>query len=334
MNIKYASLNAHLRHNLSSVYVLIGQDPTLIQDAEEQIHSACRQRGDLENYRLELNTTNDWNTLFDLANNFSLFSEYVYIDAHYIKKTLDQASQKLFQNYLEKMNSRCFITLKMTQVPMKQLQWLTNQANVTLVQIQSLTPKALQSWIVSQLQAHSLQYDSEVPQSIHQYNQNNLAGCKQLIEILALSYPQSKITLPMLRDQLTEQSEFQLYELAEACLMADALKIRQIIRQSQQKHTELTYILAVLTKEIRQLIQVSHFINQSFTFADACQKLKIWQNRTAHYKQALKYLSSEKLFALLMQAQKLDERIKSSATDHLWLELERFALKFCPTMNL
>lgn len=328
MNIRYSNLSAHLRHKLSTIYILVGQEQTLMDDSAEQILSACQQRGDVEKYRLELNTVNDWKALIDTANNYSLFSEYTYIDAQCPKKSIDNPTQTLLQSYINTMNPRCFITFRMPQINLKQLQWLNDKPEVTLVQIQPLNAKALQDWIIAQLKNRSLHYEAEIPQYIYQYNQHNTATCKQLIDILALSYPNTKITLSMLKEHLVEQSDFQLYELSEACLRADGTKICQILQQAQQKKTEPAYILGILTKEIRQLIQISHLVDQSIAFAVACQKIKIWQSRTAIYHQAMKRLSREKLYHLLEDAQKIDEWIKTNGTEQIWVEIQRFAFKF------
>ena len=129
--------------------------------------------------------------------------------------------------------------------------------------------------------------------------------------------------------QLNDHSEFQLYELADACLAAQYVKALYLIRQACNNKTAPTLVLWVLSQEIRQLLQLTHLIKQGFTFDKACKQLNIWTKRTKLYESSLARLPISQLFKLLQNSKMLDERIKTNKGYQLWQSFEKLVLLFC-----
>lgn len=330
MLIKYQALMLHLKKNIQAMYVLVGSDHYLLNDAAFNIKKAWRQRGETDEKTLHINTATDWTILQEEANSYSLFAEQVLLDARFDKKTIDAAGKAVLNQYLQNINPRCLIILHASAVPTKQLQWLSNHEHVTLVQASPLTGPALQSWIVTQLQQRSIGYDPQVPALIHQYTQSNLLACAQVIEKLALINDKATVlTLEDVRAQLIDQCEYQLYELADACLAANAVKALHLLRQANNNRTEPTLILWLLTQEIRQLIQLSHALKQHVAFSIACSQQKIWPQRTKLYETTLARLPLTRLYELLHDSKQLDEQIKSNQSQHVWNGFEQLALALC-----
>ncbi len=331
MLIKYQALIPQLQKKLHALYVLTGSDHYLLNDAAFQIKKAWRERGETDEKILYLYASADWSTLQSEANSYSLFAKQVLLDARFEKKSIDAAGKAVLVQYLQNVNPRCLIILHANAIPAKQLQWLSNNEQVTLVQITPLTGPALQQWIAAQLQQRSIRFDPKVPGLIHQYTQGNLLGCAQIIEKLSLI--SNKSSLLMLEDvqaQLVDQCEYQLYELGEACLNANAEKALHLLRQSCNNRIEPTLILWLLTQEVRLLIQLAHAMKQQMAFVTACNQHKIWPQRTKLYEAALTRLPLIKLYQLLQHCKELDGQIKSNQSQQIWHGLEQLALEFCP----
>jgi DNA polymerase-3 subunit delta len=330
MQINYQALTSHLQKNMKAVYVLVGLDHYLLNDAALSIKKAWRQRGETDEKILHINAAADWKNLHEEAYSYSLFSELVLLDIRFDKKTIDAAGKDILNQYLKNINPRCLIILQASAVPAKQLQWLVNNEHVTLVQIASLTEAALQQWITTQLQNRKIRHAPHVPSLIHQYSQNNMLACAQIVEKLALIYEDdTELTIDEVTAQLIDQCDFQLYDLADACLSANAEKALHLLRQACNTRGEPTLILWILTQEIRQLIQLSHLLKQRTSFATACTQLRIWPKRTKLYEKTLTRLPLPKLYQLLSDSEKLDERIKTSQGSHIWQAFETLALSLC-----
>jgi DNA polymerase-3 subunit delta len=169
-----------------------------------------------------------------------------------------------------------------------------------------------------------------VPALIHQYTQGNLLACAQTIEKLALISDKTNVlTAEDVKAQLIYQCEYQLYELADACLTANAEKALHLLRQANNNRTEPTLILWLLTQEVRQLIQLSHALKQQVAFSVACSQQKIWPQRANLYERTLTRLPLARLYELLKNSKQLDEQIKSNQSQQIWNGFEQLALTLC-----
>lgn len=330
MLIKYQALAPHLQKNIQAVYILVGLDLYLLNEAVLSIKRAWRQHGETDEKIMDVNTAADWSRLLEEANSYSLFAQNTLLDIRFDKKTIDATGKNILSQYLQNINPRCLCILQASAVPAKQLQWLTNNKHVVLVQITPLTDTALQHWITNQLKSRSIRHVPQVPTLIHQYTQGNMLACAQVIEKLTLvSNDTNELSIEEVRAQLIDQCDFQLYELADACLSAKAEKALHLLRQANHNRVEPTLILWLLTQEIRQLIQLSHLMKQSITPSTACNQLKIWPKRAQSYEATLARLTLAKLYQLLRDSKQLDERIKTNQNEQTWQLLEKLALSLC-----
>ncbi|MDP3704542.1 MAG: DNA polymerase III subunit delta [Legionellaceae bacterium] len=330
MMIKNTSLAHSLQNTIAPLYCLTGQDHFLINEATQLIKKAWRSKGECDEKIVYINSTADWALCVQEANSYSLFAPYVLLDIRYEKKTIDASGKACIQAYLDNINPKSLVLIQATQVPTKQLQWLSNHKNAMLVQAIPLTASGLQSWIAQELQRRTMNYESSVPALIHQYSQNNMLACAQVIEKLSLINTTGlTFSIELVKEHLTDQCEYPLYDLADACLAANADKVIHLLRQVSQNRGEPTFILWLLSQEIRQLIQLSQHMNQSVPWNTACNQLKIWPQRVRLYEMAIKRFTLTQLYPLLQRCQQLDVQIKSTQSTYIWNELEHLALSIC-----
>ncbi|WP_133127319.1 DNA polymerase III subunit delta [Legionella nagasakiensis] len=332
MLIKYQALSTALKNNLHAVNILIGHDSYLLNDAALQIKKAWQKHTETDEKTLHINTMSDWTLLLEEANSYSLFAKQTLLNVYLDKKTIEKAGKEALKHYVSNINPRCLIILRAPQVPTKQLKWLTAYDNVMIVQVFPLTAAALQSWIAFQLNNYTLHYEPQIPALIHQYTQGNMLACAQVIEKLVLVHVGNEVlTEAHVMPHLTDQCDYQLYELADACLTAQIEKAIHLLRQAYYNRQEPTLILWLMTQEIRQLIQLSYKMQQSVSFSAACSQLNIWPQRTKLYQTASTRFSLNKLYQLLRLSKQLDEQIKSNQSNQIWHGLERLAILFCVT---
>lgn len=330
MLIKYQALPPLLQKKAHALYVLIGNDPYLLNDAATQIKQLCRKRVECEQTILDISSPADWSMLVAEANNYSLFSEHVLLDARYDKKTIDTAGKAMLADYLKAFNDRCTIILRAPSLSAKALQWLIDSPHVVVIQLYPLTPQALMQWINAQLLSRGIQVEPTVPNLIHEYTQGNMIATAQLLDKLSLCCsPGEIVTVSLIKDHLIDQSHFELFDLAAACLGADALKALRLLRQSQFDRTEPTFVLWILTQEIRLLIQLHDLLNQSYSMDNACSQLKIWSSRIQLYAKAISRLALQPLYELLHECNRLDEMIKTTQSNQIWNKFDRVALALC-----
>jgi DNA polymerase-3 subunit delta len=330
MIIYYQALSATLQKKNHAIYILSGQEHYLLQDAASQIKAHHRQQGEWDEKILPVQQANDWSLFLDEANSYSLFADQVLLDVRYDKKTMDATGKVALKQYAQDVNNRCIVILRAPLLSAKALSWLTTQDTVLLIQLFPLNTEALQQWIHTQLKARGLQYTAEVPSLIQQHTQGNMLACAQAIERLALVHSNDQvINASAALEQLSDQCDYQLYELADACLLGNATKAIHLLRQAYQQRTEPTLILWLLTQEIRQLSLLLHFATKAQEIPAACTSLKIWPSRIKLYQAAFKRFTKNQLYTALQQCRVLDERIKSNANTTVWNDIEQLSLFLC-----
>nr|WP_238400444.1 DNA polymerase III subunit delta [Legionella bononiensis] len=327
MQIKHQLLIQQIQKRLDPIYVLVGQDNYLIEESLNIIKSSIKKVHDYEEKIISVQSTEDWNTILEEANSYSLFSDTIVLNILYDKKSIDAAGKKILTQYLNSINSRCFIIIRAPNVPTKQLAWLSNHNHVMVVVAYPLSSEAMKSWIQSRFKLNSLNSTPQIADLIYQYTQGNMLACAQVIEKIALSNPPgTQITTQLALEHLFDQCDYSLYELVDACLLGQADKAIQILRQAVNNKSEPTLILWMLTQEIRLLLQLSYLVRLGTNIKNACSELKIWPQRVNFYQLAIKRFDETHLQQLLYYCKNIDEQIKSSLNNQVWNSLEQLTL--------
>lgn len=330
MQIKQPALEKHLQQKIAPIYLLIGQDNYLIQEAQHTIKTAIQKKYTAEIKKFSIQTPEQWVDVLHEANSYSLFSDQVILDLSLEKKTLDAEGKHFFSDYLKSINTRCFIILQAPNLQIKPLQWLSSHDQVVIVLSFPLDPETMKNWIAHQLKKHLFLYEPEVPHLIYQYTQGNMLASAQAIEKITLTQPNSiPLNAKSVLEHLSDQSEHSLYELVNAILSGLPELAIQILRKSAQNKTEPAFVLWILSHEIRRLFQLSNVSQKPIEFKATCAELKIWPNQSLLYQKSLKRFNHQFLSSLLHFCYLIDEQIKTNHTNTTWYSLENIVLSLC-----
>ncbi|PWY56254.1 DNA polymerase III subunit delta [Legionella qingyii] len=331
MQIRQQMLAQQIQKKIAPLYMIIGQDNYLLEDSLATIKSTIKKNYNCDEKIISIQSAEDWNGVKEEANSYSLFSEIVFLNIFYDKKSIDATGKKILTEYLNSINSRCFIAIRAPNVPAKQLQWLSSHEHVVLILAYPLNSEAVKSWIAMQLKKNSMNYDPQVPDLIHQYTQGNMLACSQVIEKIALSsIPNCKIETQHVLEHLSDQCDHDLFELVDACLLGQGDKAIQILRHAANNKTEATLVLWLLSQEIRLIMQLTYLIEQKIDIQSACSQLKIWPQRINLYKACCNRLNKTMLQQLHRYCYLIDERIKSTnQSTQVWSSLENTTLSLC-----
>ncbi|MFA5959201.1 MAG: DNA polymerase III subunit delta [Tatlockia sp.] len=331
MLLKQPALKSHLNQKLAPIYLLFGLDCYLLNKAAEDIKCAFKAGKEVDETVLSITNPSDWAILADEANSYSLFSTHTLIDIRYEKKTLDAPGKAVLTHYLKNINPSCLLLLRTAHFTQKAISWLINQDCVVAVQASALNAQALHHWIAEQLHKNALAFEPQVPALIQQYTQGNMLASAQVIEKLALTAePQTILSVEVVKDTLVNQCDYQLFELADACLTQSADKAVQLLRYFANTKVEPILVLWMLTQEIRTLIKLGELTKQqAIPFSTACSQLKIWPQKNKLYQNLLNRGEMKLLLQLLRFCQTIDWSIKSNANAPIWNFLEQLTLSLC-----
>ena len=94
MQIKQQALAQQLKNKIAPLYVIIGQDNYLIEDALIAIKTAVKKSNEFDEKILSIQSTEDWITFTEEANSYSLFSETVLLNVFFDKKNSRSIREK------------------------------------------------------------------------------------------------------------------------------------------------------------------------------------------------------------------------------------------------
>ncbi|MBA2652625.1 MAG: DNA polymerase III subunit delta [Tatlockia sp.] len=338
MLIKQQALASHLRQKLAAIYIVFGQDYFLLNEAAQSLKEACKAAAneEVDESIITINSPSDWNFVEEEALSYSLFANKVLIDIRYEKKTLEAPGKDFLNRYLKNINSSCLLLIRAPNLPFKQLQGFTNHNCLHLIQANPLLSSAMQHWIADKLQKKGLRFEREIPALIHQFTEGNMLACAQAIDKIELvAQADSVLTTEIVREQLVDQCDFQLFDLADACLSSNSEKVIQLLRHACHTKAEPTLVLWLLTQEIRLLLQLQELTTlQNLSFTTACSQLKIWPQRAKLYQAMIRKMQGSTLLQLLQFCKIIDERIKSTQNNQIWQSLEQIALSLSLTKQV
>ena len=327
MLIKQSGLAFHLKKNQLGLYIIIGSEMFLMDEAIRSIKDAWNDEQNCEEKLITLNLAADWNTLIDEANSYSLFSDKVLIDASYDKKTIDASARNILTTYANNINSRCLIILRAPQLTTKNLQWIVSNTNTVVIQLAPLDSATLQSWIKEQLKINQLNYTLGVVQQIHEKTQGNMLATARVIEKLALIMePHELLTEEIIAPHIMDESEHQLYELTDAWLEGQVKQSIYLLREARSKQTEPILILWLFSQTIRQLINLHQTCQQGQSLQDALSNCFRWPQQRKKFEKAANRSNLTKLLMMLNNCHKIDEGIKTGSSNRVWQELESLIL--------
>ena len=327
MLIKHSLLKNHLKKSISGLYIIIGSDTYLMNETISSIKKAWDLEQAYEEKRLDITQSADWNQLISEANNYSLLSDQVLVDATYDKKTIEPLAKSILTGYANNINTRCLVIIRAPQLTPKVVQWIVTQENVSVIQLVPLDTPAFRLWIEQRLKSYQINATSDAVKLIQEKTQGNMIAAYQLIEKLTLVLASDEqLTIETVTPHLMDESEHQLYELTETWLSGQLGQTIYLLRSARTKKTEPVLILWLFSQAIRQLINLHCAIQQGQSAQDALSGHIRWPQQRKQYEIALKRLNLSILYKLLKKCHHIDERIKTGGGNMPWLALEELIL--------
>ncbi|QDP72783.1 DNA polymerase III subunit delta [Legionella israelensis] len=330
MLIKHQALIPSLKKAIFPLYVLVGPEYYFVEEETKMIKEAFSLNKEVDYKILTIQSKEDWYLLNDETNSYSLFASHAFLDVRYEKKNIDQAGKEILLNYLADANQHCLLLIRCPCVPVSQLQWLSSKDKAVIISAYPPSIQDMRRWIISQLQQHQLKFTPKVIDIILYKVQGNMLACSQAIQKMILTYPpRSELNADEILEQLSDQSEYQFYDLTASCLAGETEKAIRVLRKLMIFQKDYSLILWIITEEIRVLLQLKHLVHQQqYSLTDACKKLKIWKQRIKLYQTANHRLSPSFLQQLILTAHKIDLLIKTGKTGPVSHLLESMVLSF------
>ena len=310
-------------------YIISGDEPLLVQECCDTLRAHAKSNGFTEKTRFHIDHKFDWDQITLSFLNQSLFAEKKLIELYLPTGKPGTSGAKALQALISKAPEDTLLVLITGKLDLatQKTKWFTAiEKSSIFIPIWPIEAHKLPAFIKQRLNQSGINTDAKGIQAIADCVEGNLLAASQEIEKLKMQYGQSTLSFEQVKDALTDNARFNIFELVDCALNGDANRIARILKQLEQEATAPILILWALAKEIRTLASISHAMRQGQSKEQCFKNFRIWNNRTALVSKGLQRHPLTNWQRLLQMANTLDAMIKGQAKGKVWDELLKLSL--------
>lgn len=336
MKIRGDQLSSTLARQSAPLYWLAGDEILLLREAADEVRRHWREAGFAEREVFHVEQGFDWNDFLYQLDATSLFAERKLIELRLYGAKLDAGGREAITAWLDKApeDYRVLITGPRVDSSILSAKWFRNlDDRLVLVQIWPIDRARLPAWLRRRLGAAGIQADDDALQVLTDRVEGNLLAAEQEIEKLTLLAgvgpgANARLTGKDVLRLVSDSSRYDLGKLTDAALRGDAERAQRVLGGLRAEGVFPLLILAVLGRELRQLLGILEQIDQGREIGQAMSAARVWQSRKPIVSQALKRLSADKAQQMLEHCKLIDHSVKGLHRANPWDELSLLVLQF------
>ncbi|SNY78437.1 DNA polymerase III subunit delta [Enterobacter sp. CC120223-11] len=324
-------LRAQLSEGLRAAYLLLGNDPLLLQESQDAIRHAAQAQGFDEHHTVSIDTSTDWNALFSLSQERSLFATRQTLMLVLPENGPNAAINEQLATLTSLLHDDLLLIVRGNKLTKAQenAAWFTAIAD-RAVQISCQTPEQAQlpRWLAARAKQHHLQLDEAASQLLCYCYEGNLLALAQALERLSLLWPDGKLTLPRVEQAVNDAAHFTPFHWLDALLAGKSKRALHILQQLRQEGSEPVILLRTLQRELLLLVNMKRQ-SVSTPLRALFDKHRVWQNRRPLFTEALNRLSQEQLRHAVALLARTELTLKQDYGQSIWAELDGLSLLLC-----
>ena len=342
MLIRPEQLQQHLRGPLAGLYVLHGDEPLLLLEAQDAIRQAARSQGFLIRETYTAETHFQWQTLQFANDAMSLFADKKLIELNIPSgkpgtqgsDALQQLSKNLSTDNLVMISLP--VRLDKTAQASKWFQALADAGVV--VHVTPVERHQLPAWLKERLAKQGQFVDDATVAFLADRVEGNLLAAHQELQKLALLHPQGELSPEQVRDAVLNVARYDVFQLSEAVLGGDAARFMRMLDGLKAEGEAPTLVAWTLTEEAHILYRVYQGQKQNQPLNQLYRDNRVWGNKQGLVSQALRRLSLPTLREAVTLTAQVDRACKGMSDQDPWHLLSRLGLLLCgvniPAANL
>ncbi|OIQ48281.1 MAG: DNA polymerase III subunit delta [Gammaproteobacteria bacterium MedPE] len=314
MRIYVNQVNQHLSQ-LAPVYMVLGDEPLQKIQTIDAIRQSCSQQGFDERISLVQDPQFSWQDLNSNGQNLSLFSNKQLIELELTSLKPGQEGAKAINEFLAHQSPDTVLLIhgpKATAESQKAKWFKALDAKGIFVQITQPEGHHFVKWLEGEIAKHQLNIAPQGISLLSQMFEGNLLAASQEIEKLSLQVGQQMLDVAGLKQRVTNQSRFSLFELQDALLEGYSDKALKILVSLQREEIEPQLLFWAFNRELTLLINLKQAQNQKQSLAPLYQQARVWATRQKLFETALRRLSLQKLLHALSVLSEIEQSIKLS----------------------
>ena len=311
MKLYQNQLTQHLNAHLALGYLISGDEPLLIQEANDAIRHAAKKKGFEEREVFHADAGFDWQHLLESASALSLFATRRILEVRLHGKPSDKGTTLKILLEQNNPDNLLIVTCPRLDASSQKTAWVKKfETDAAFLPIWPIEREHYPSWLKQRAQMAGLRLDQEALNFLALQTEGNLLAAVQEIEKLKLLNLDA-INAEQMQQAISDHARFDAFALADMCLYGRPADAARILHSLRAEGLEPLLILGALTLKIRQLLQLKEHHNLEEGF----KNLRIWPKQQPSFKQALTRLTLPKLQRCLHCAEEIDAAAKGSGDD-------------------
>lgn len=324
-------LSAQLRDGLRACYILTGNEPLLLQEAQDAVRAAAQQQGFTEHFSVALDAQTDWDTIFSACQALSLFSSRQTLMLTLPENGPNAAIGEQLLKLSTLLHPDILLLLrgtKLTKAQENSAWFKALSAHGVVVPCQTPEQAQLPRWVAARGKSLKLALDDAAIQLLCYCYEGNLLALSQALERLSLLWPDGKLTLPRVEEAVNDAAHFTPFHWVDALLAGKGKRARHILRQMKAEESEPVILLRTLQRELLLLVTLQRQMN-STPLRTLFDQHRVWQNRRPLFSEALQRLHARQLAQAVGLLTRIELTLKQDYGQDVWPELETLSLLLC-----
>ncbi|MDU2481057.1 MAG: DNA polymerase III subunit delta, partial [Klebsiella sp.] len=292
-------LRAQLTEGLRAAYLLLGNDPLLLQESQDAIREAAAAQGFTEHHTFTIDNSTDWQAIFALSQALSLFSSRQTLLLILPENGPNAAINEQLATLIGLLHDDLLLIVRGNKLTKAQenAAWLTALAQ-RAVQVSCQTPEYAQlpRWLAARAKQHQLQLDDAA--------------------------------LPRVEQAVNDAAHFTPYHWVDALLAGKSKRVLHVLQQLRLEGCEPAILLRTLQRELLLLVTLKRQSTHT-PLRSLFDKHRVWQNRRQLLSDALARLSGEQLRQAVTLLTRAELTFKQDYGHDVWPELESLSLLLC-----
>lgn len=329
MELRPEDIGNHLARGFAPLYVIWGDEPLAMLEAEDAIRTAAMRAG-FERSVFSAQGRFDWSVIFGSADNLSLFAQQKLVEIRIPSGKPGIEGSSALSRYAGALPADTVTVISLPGLEWKQTQskWFgtLTEAGQT-IQCREVAREQLPNWINKRLAANGQQADREALEFLANRLEGNLLAARQEIDKLALLLPPGKLSLDDIEHAVTDVSRFEVADIQDALLAGDSTRCARILESLKQEGEAVPRIMWQIAATLRLLAKLKSAMRQGQSMQAAFKANRIWDKRQPLAQAALRRVSDAIMESTLLDAARIDRQAKGLEGGDPWNDMLRLSLK-------
>jgi len=305
---------------LGAIYVLVGDDPLLVEEARDAIFEAARQAGYCEICRLDVENGFDWSELRAAAQSRSLFSNRKIIDLRMKAPRPGRDGARELTAYAEAPDADSIVVLSCREweATANRAAWLGKLERAGgLVELRAVRPEHMGRWVQTRAQTMGLSLSRDALGYLVHRTEGNLLAARQELQKLLLIHGPGDISLQQVQGGSGDEARFDIFGLTDAMVAGKPTRVQRIIDSLHAENEPVVRLLWAVTREIRLIASVAD--KEPREAESLLGKSRVWPARRRAIMAAAKRRDPMQWQALLGTCSRADAVAKGQEPGDAWL---------------